>query len=110
MEDLTVDSLWVYLLTGWDWLIAQLGWTGDLSWTKIVFIGLAVLGAISLLRRLSGSKIGYPVGRGSSLDLYLPNKRLGDFRVNPDIYKFGSPVSTKFNWELARKLFIGGKK
>ena len=104
----------------WNWIVAQLGFS-DITWFHVLFIVLAFLGALSLLRRLAGSgsrSVGYPSGRvdsGLPPKFYLGDSRLSDFSIPKEVYRFGAPTPKidtsklteplKPNMSLARELF-----
>jgi hypothetical protein len=111
----------------WNWMLNQLGWSGELGWFKIAILVLALLGVIFLMRRLfgsspvgggGGSSVIYPSGRqtGFPTSFYVGDRRLGDFSVPKSIYDFKVPTSTPdlsnlrkpvtVDLERARKLFI----
>lgn len=117
------------LLPMWNWLLTQLGWEGiQLSWVHFLFLALALVGALIVLRNLIGGRSGGggggsygvapPSGRQGGLPTryYTGDPRLGDFSIPPGVYDFKVPSPTpdlsglrgpvKMDLNKARELFV----
>jgi hypothetical protein len=110
----------------WNWILNQLGWSGELGWFKILVLVLAFLGAIFILRRLfggatsgGGSTVVYPPTerqRGLPTRFYTGSEKLTNFTVSPEVYDFKVPSPTpdlsrlrkplQVDMEKAKELFV----
>lgn len=122
-----IEQLLSEMQETFNWVLNQLGWSGELNWIKILVLVLAILGALMILRNTLGggrsvggrsTSVTYPQGRQFSLPTkyYTGNSKLSDFSVPEEVYDFKVPSPKpdlsnlrkpiSFNMDLARQLFI----
>lgn len=122
-----IEQLLSEMQETFNWVLNQLGWSGELNWIKILVLVLAILGALMILRNTLGggrsvggrsTSVTYPQGRQFSLPTkyYTGNSKLSDFSVPEEVYDFKVPSPkpdlsnlrkpASFNMDLAGQLFV----
>lgn len=125
-----IEQLIGEITIGFDWVVSKLGWEGiPLTWVHYLLLGLAVVGALMMIRNLLGGGAGgggggssaavYPQSSrtaGLPTSAYTSSPKLSDFSIKPEVYDFRPPTPTPdlsplrgpvgLDMEKARKMFL----